>query len=157
MDEQNAQTDGVFGTVSPKEEEEEEEEAEEEEDQEQSYSTRERHLRRGVYTLYHTLYSICATLPVMLFFYTLPIIPQHQSMVCNSCLTPEHFSVPVSVCKPPCEKLIAKGSLSAGSSASLPAQTGGRENMLNAKILYPGKSEVKSRQLLARVLLCALH
>ncbi|GAA6066446.1 diacylglycerol kinase delta-like isoform X1, partial [Tachysurus ichikawai] len=41
------------------------------------------------------------------------------------------------VCKAPCEKLIAKGSLSVGSSASLPAQTGSRENMLNSKILYP--------------------
>uniref|UniRef100_A0A8C1WIV6 Diacylglycerol kinase n=1 Tax=Cyprinus carpio TaxID=7962 RepID=A0A8C1WIV6_CYPCA len=42
----------------------------------------------------------------------------------------------------PCEKLISKGSLSIGSSASLPAQTGSRENMpmLNTKILYPSKS-----------------
>uniref|UniRef100_A0A8C1WGW0 Diacylglycerol kinase n=1 Tax=Cyprinus carpio TaxID=7962 RepID=A0A8C1WGW0_CYPCA len=41
--------------------------------------------------------------------------------------------------KTPCEKLISKGSLSIGSSASLPAQTGSRENMpmLNTKILYP--------------------
>uniref|UniRef100_A0A4W4HD31 Diacylglycerol kinase n=1 Tax=Electrophorus electricus TaxID=8005 RepID=A0A4W4HD31_ELEEL len=42
-----------------------------------------------------------------------------------------------SVSKAPCEKLITKGSLSLGSSASLPAQTGSRENMLNTKILYP--------------------
>ncbi|CAB1347443.1 unnamed protein product, partial [Coregonus sp. 'balchen'] len=43
------------------------------------------------------------------------------------------------VSKTPCEKLISKGSLSMGSSASLPAQTGSRENMpmLNTKILYP--------------------
>ncbi|TSX85980.1 Autophagy-related protein 16-1 [Bagarius yarrelli] len=41
------------------------------------------------------------------------------------------------VCKAPCEKLIAKGGLSVGSFASLPAPTGGRENMLNDKILYP--------------------
>ncbi|CAB1348433.1 unnamed protein product, partial [Coregonus sp. 'balchen'] len=43
------------------------------------------------------------------------------------------------VSKTPCEKLISKGSLSLGSSASLPAQTGSRENMpmLNTKILYP--------------------
>uniref|UniRef100_H3AFX4 Diacylglycerol kinase n=1 Tax=Latimeria chalumnae TaxID=7897 RepID=H3AFX4_LATCH len=41
--------------------------------------------------------------------------------------------------KPPCERLISKGSLSLGSTASLPAQTGYRDNMpmLNAKILYP--------------------
>lgn len=51
MDEQNAQTNEVFGAVSPEEEEEvEEEEDEEEEDQEslRSYSTRARHLRRGI-------------------------------------------------------------------------------------------------------------
>uniref|UniRef100_A0A8B9H2U4 Diacylglycerol kinase n=1 Tax=Astyanax mexicanus TaxID=7994 RepID=A0A8B9H2U4_ASTMX len=41
------------------------------------------------------------------------------------------------VSKGPCEKLISKGSLSRGSSASLPAQTGSRENMLSAKIFYP--------------------
>ncbi|XP_010901660.1 diacylglycerol kinase delta isoform X1 [Esox lucius] len=43
------------------------------------------------------------------------------------------------VSKTPCEKLISKGSLFVGSSASLPAQTGSRENMpmLNTKILYP--------------------
>uniref|UniRef100_A0A7N8Y3M1 Diacylglycerol kinase n=1 Tax=Mastacembelus armatus TaxID=205130 RepID=A0A7N8Y3M1_9TELE len=42
--------------------------------------------------------------------------------------------------KTPCEKLIRKGSLSLGSSASLPVQPGSRENMpmLNTKILYPG-------------------
>uniref|UniRef100_A0A674A0F6 Diacylglycerol kinase n=1 Tax=Salmo trutta TaxID=8032 RepID=A0A674A0F6_SALTR len=45
------------------------------------------------------------------------------------------------VSKTPCEKLINKGSLSLGSSASLPAQTGSRESMpmLNTKILYPSK------------------
>uniref|UniRef100_W5MSB3 Diacylglycerol kinase n=1 Tax=Lepisosteus oculatus TaxID=7918 RepID=W5MSB3_LEPOC len=43
------------------------------------------------------------------------------------------------VSKSPCEKLISKGSLSLGSSASLPAQTGNRDNMpmLNTKILFP--------------------
>ncbi|XP_022525936.2 diacylglycerol kinase delta isoform X1 [Astyanax mexicanus] len=41
------------------------------------------------------------------------------------------------VSKGPCEKLISKGSLSRGSSVSLPAQTGSRENMLSAKIFYP--------------------
>nr|XP_033815667.1 diacylglycerol kinase delta isoform X2 [Geotrypetes seraphini] len=43
------------------------------------------------------------------------------------------------VSKSPCEKLITKGSLSLGSSASLPSQTGNRDilPMLNTKILYP--------------------
>ncbi|MEQ2175591.1 hypothetical protein GOODEAATRI_019424, partial [Goodea atripinnis] len=43
------------------------------------------------------------------------------------------------VSKTPCEKLIHKGSLSLGSSASLPIHTGSRDNMpmLNTKILYP--------------------
>ncbi|XP_078010757.1 diacylglycerol kinase delta isoform X4 [Phascolarctos cinereus] len=43
------------------------------------------------------------------------------------------------VSKSPCEKLINKGSLSLGSSASLPPQTGNRDSlpMLNTKILYP--------------------
>ncbi|XP_036393071.1 diacylglycerol kinase delta-like isoform X2 [Megalops cyprinoides] len=43
------------------------------------------------------------------------------------------------VSKSPCEKLIRKGSLALGSSASLPVQTGSRDNMpmLNTKILYP--------------------
>uniref|UniRef100_A0A8D0A477 Diacylglycerol kinase n=1 Tax=Sander lucioperca TaxID=283035 RepID=A0A8D0A477_SANLU len=46
------------------------------------------------------------------------------------------------VSKTPCEKLISKGGLSLGSSASLPLQTGSRENMpmLNTKILYPGNN-----------------
>ncbi|XP_048169746.1 diacylglycerol kinase delta isoform X2 [Corvus hawaiiensis] len=41
--------------------------------------------------------------------------------------------------KSPCERLVNKGSLSLGSSASLPPQTGNRDNlpMLNTKILYP--------------------
>ncbi|KAG7252421.1 hypothetical protein CRUP_005489 [Coryphaenoides rupestris] len=42
-----------------------------------------------------------------------------------------------SVSKTPCEKLITKGGLCLGSSASLPAQTGSREHMLNTKILFP--------------------
>ncbi|XP_030659474.1 diacylglycerol kinase delta isoform X3 [Nomascus leucogenys] len=43
------------------------------------------------------------------------------------------------VSKSPCEKLISKGSLSLGSSASLPPQTGSRDGLpaLNTKILYP--------------------
>lgn len=47
----------------------------------------------------------------------------------------------LSVSKTPCEKLIHKGSLLPGSSASLPVHTGNRDNMpmLNTKILYPGK------------------
>ncbi|XP_014894564.1 diacylglycerol kinase delta isoform X1 [Poecilia latipinna] len=42
--------------------------------------------------------------------------------------------------KTPCEKLIHKGGLLPGSSASLPVHTGSRDNMpmLNTKILYPG-------------------
>ncbi|XP_056675961.1 diacylglycerol kinase delta isoform X2 [Monodelphis domestica] len=46
-----------------------------------------------------------------------------------------HRKVP----KSPCEKLINKGGLSLGSSASLPPQTGNRDSlpMLNTKILYP--------------------
>uniref|UniRef100_A0A8D0CL77 diacylglycerol kinase (ATP) n=1 Tax=Scleropages formosus TaxID=113540 RepID=A0A8D0CL77_SCLFO len=48
--------------------------------------------------------------------------------------------------KSPCEKLISKGNLSLGSSASLPVQTGSRDNMpmLNAKILYPSKASFDS-------------
>ncbi|KAF7254384.1 Diacylglycerol kinase delta [Varanus komodoensis] len=43
------------------------------------------------------------------------------------------------VIKSPCERLISKGNLSVGSSASLPPQTGNRDSlpMLNAKIIYP--------------------
>ncbi|KAL8187561.1 UNVERIFIED_CONTAM: hypothetical protein K2H54_051095 [Gekko kuhli] len=43
------------------------------------------------------------------------------------------------VIKSPCERLISKGGLSVGSSASLPPQAGTRDNlpMLNAKILFP--------------------
>lgn len=45
------------------------------------------------------------------------------------------------VSKTPCEKLISKGSLSLGSSASLLGQTGSKDNtpVLSTKILYPGK------------------
>lgn len=65
MDEQNAQTNEVFAAVSPEEEEEEE-------DQEslRSYSTRARHLRRGVYALDHTLCSIHAIFLTTAFFFT---------------------------------------------------------------------------------------
>ncbi|KAI5930508.1 Diacylglycerol kinase delta [Manis javanica] len=43
------------------------------------------------------------------------------------------------VAKSPCEKLISKGSLSLGGSASLPAQSGNRDGLpaLNTKILFP--------------------
>ncbi|KAF4104478.1 diacylglycerol kinase delta-like isoform X1 [Onychostoma macrolepis] len=65
------------------------------------------------------------------------------------------------VSKTPCEKLISKGSLSIGSSASLPAQTGSRENMpmLNTKILYPslraGVSGSFSGSVITRLLVSA--
>lgn len=49
-----------------------------------------------------------------------------------SCLT---------VSKSPCEKLISKGSLSPGGSASLPPQSGSRDGLpaLNTKILFPSE------------------
>lgn len=45
------------------------------------------------------------------------------------------------VAKSPCEKLISKGSLSLGGSASLPAQSGNRDGLpaLNTKILFPSE------------------
>lgn len=57
--------------------------------------------------------------------------------------------------KTPCEKLISKGSLSLGSSASLPVQTGSRDNMpmLNTKILYPGS--LSSSSVISRLLVNA--
>uniref|UniRef100_A0A3Q1ERI3 Diacylglycerol kinase n=1 Tax=Acanthochromis polyacanthus TaxID=80966 RepID=A0A3Q1ERI3_9TELE len=60
-----------------------------------------------------------------------------------------------SVSKTPCEKLISKGSLSLGSSASLPVQTGSRDNMpmLNTKILYPGS--LSSSSVISRLLVNA--
>ncbi|XP_068601453.1 diacylglycerol kinase delta [Brachionichthys hirsutus] len=50
------------------------------------------------------------------------------------------------ISKTPCEKLISKGSLLLGSSASLPVQTGSRDNMsmLHTKILYPGLGGISS-------------
>ncbi|XP_035009962.2 diacylglycerol kinase delta isoform X1 [Hippoglossus stenolepis] len=56
------------------------------------------------------------------------------------------------VSKTHCEKLISKGSLSLGSSASLPVQTGSRENMptINTKILYPGS--LSSSSVISRLL-----
>lgn len=65
------------------------------------------------------------------------------------------------VSKTPCEKLISKGSLSLGSSASLPVQTGSRENMpmLNTKILYPGlrgiSASLSSSSVISRLLVNA--
>ncbi|KAI3353996.1 hypothetical protein L3Q82_018552 [Scortum barcoo] len=65
------------------------------------------------------------------------------------------------VSKTPCEKLISKGSLSLGSSASLPVQTGSRENMpmLNAKILYPSlrgiSGSLSSSSVISRLLVNA--
>ncbi|XP_074506108.1 diacylglycerol kinase delta isoform X2 [Sebastes fasciatus] len=61
------------------------------------------------------------------------------------------------VSRTPCEKLISKGSLSPGSSASLPVQTGSRENMpmLNTKILYPGLRGLSSSSVISRLLVNA--
>ncbi|XP_027132628.1 diacylglycerol kinase delta-like [Larimichthys crocea] len=65
------------------------------------------------------------------------------------------------VSKTPCEKLISKGSLSLGSSASLPVHTGSRENMpmLNTKILYPGfrgiSGSLSSSSVISRLLVNA--
>ncbi|XP_046891058.1 diacylglycerol kinase delta-like isoform X2 [Hypomesus transpacificus] len=65
-------------------------------------------------------------------------------------------------CKTPCEKLINKGALSLGSSASLPAQTGSRENMpmLNTKILFPSlragiSGSLESSSVISRLLVNA--
>uniref|UniRef100_A0A8D2FU54 Diacylglycerol kinase n=1 Tax=Theropithecus gelada TaxID=9565 RepID=A0A8D2FU54_THEGE len=64
--------------------------------------------------------------------------------VCPPLSHSESFGVPKGrsqrkVLKSPCEKLISKGSLSLGSSASLPPQPGSRDGLpaLNTKILYP--------------------
>ncbi|PNJ35067.1 DGKD isoform 1, partial [Pongo abelii] len=64
--------------------------------------------------------------------------------VCPPLSHSESFGVPKGrsqrkVSKSPCEKLISKGSLSLGSSASLPPQPGSRDGLLalNTKILYP--------------------
>ncbi|XP_058489018.1 diacylglycerol kinase delta-like isoform X3 [Solea solea] len=66
------------------------------------------------------------------------------------------------VSKTPCEKLISKGSLSLGSSASLPVHTGSRDNMpmLNTKILYPGlraslSNSLSSSSVISRLLVNA--
>uniref|UniRef100_A0A3Q4B4I1 Diacylglycerol kinase n=1 Tax=Mola mola TaxID=94237 RepID=A0A3Q4B4I1_MOLML len=65
------------------------------------------------------------------------------------------------VSKTPCEKLISKGSLSIGSTASLPVQTGSRDNMpmLNTKILYPGlrgiSGSLSSSSVISRLLVNA--
>ncbi|XP_044057493.1 diacylglycerol kinase delta-like isoform X2 [Siniperca chuatsi] len=65
------------------------------------------------------------------------------------------------VSKTPCEKLISKGNLSLGSSASLPVQAGSRENMpmLNTKILYPGlrgiSGSLSSSSVISRLLVNA--
>lgn len=59
--------------------------------------------------------------------------PAGSSAACLlSCLT---------VSKSPCEKLISKGSLSPGGSASLPPQSGSRDGLpaLNTKILFPSE------------------
>lgn len=61
-----------------------------------------------------------------------------ESQLClSTAMSVLSFTAP----KSPCERLINKGSLSLGSSASLPPQTGNRDNlpMLNTKILYPSK------------------
>ncbi|KAF1393470.1 hypothetical protein PFLUV_G00016260 [Perca fluviatilis] len=65
------------------------------------------------------------------------------------------------VTKTPCERLISKGGLSLGSSASLPLQTGSRENMpmLNTKILYPAlrgfSASLSSSSVISRLLVNA--
>ncbi|KAG7479625.1 diacylglycerol kinase delta isoform X1 [Solea senegalensis] len=66
------------------------------------------------------------------------------------------------VSKTPCEKLISKGSLSLGSSASLPVHAGSRDNMpmLNTKILYPGlraglSNSLSSSSVISRLLVNA--
>lgn len=53
----------------------------------------------------------------------------------------EGFLSCFTVSRSPCEKLMGKGGLSVGSSASLPPQTGSRDGLpaLNTKILYPSK------------------
>lgn len=68
VDEQNAQTEEVFGAASPQEEVEEEEEDQEDQESLRSYSTRSWHLRRGIrsYPLFHMCYTNSATA------YTLP-------------------------------------------------------------------------------------
>lgn len=59
----------------------------------------------------------------------------------TSCLSIAMFVLCFTASKSPCERQISKGSLSLGSSASLPPQTGNRDNlpMLNTKILYPSE------------------
>lgn len=59
----------------------------------------------------------------------------------TSCLSTAMFMLCFTASKSPCERQISKGSLSLGSSASLPPQTGNRDNlpMLNTKILYPSE------------------
>ncbi|KAM4628266.1 diacylglycerol kinase delta [Polymixia lowei] len=120
VDEQNAQTQEVFG-LGGGEVEEELEEEEEEDGEEDRVSLQ----------------------------------SSYSGSVCN---TRSRSARRVS--KTPCEKLISKGSLSLGSSASLPAQTGSRENMpmLNTKILYPslrGGISLSSSSVISRLLVNA--
>ncbi|XP_061733802.1 diacylglycerol kinase delta-like isoform X2 [Nerophis ophidion] len=63
------------------------------------------------------------------------------------------------VSKTPCERLMSKGSLSMGSSTSLPVHTGSRDNMpmLNTKILYPAlragvSASLSSNSVISRLL-----
>ncbi|XP_053775199.1 diacylglycerol kinase delta isoform X2 [Desmodus rotundus] len=66
--------------------------------------------------------------------------PKSDDRLCHSesCGVAKHRSLR-KVSKSPCEKLISKGSLSLGSSASLPTQSGNRDGLpaLNTKILFP--------------------
>ena len=135
VDEQNAQTQQqqVFSLSRAEEDEdlvEEEEEEELEEDKmslQSSHSNKQHNTRRGDNTDW--LQSLRIWLWLLSVWLNLSVF---------------------SVSKTHCEKLISKGSLSLGSSASLPVQTGSRENMptINTKILYPGESSCHGNNVL---------
>ncbi|XP_037534333.1 diacylglycerol kinase delta [Nematolebias whitei] len=78
---------------------------------------------------------------------------EDQVSLQSTCSSKQRSSRRVS--KTPCEKLICKGSLSLGSSASLPVQTGSRDimPMLNTKILFPGS--LTSSSVISRLLVNA--
>lgn len=66
--------------------------------------------------------------------------PAHSSDGCAQWFSDTRLSIFI-VSKSPCEKLISKGSLSLGGSASLPPQSGNRDGLpaLNTKILFPSE------------------
>uniref|UniRef100_A0A3Q3EY53 Diacylglycerol kinase n=1 Tax=Kryptolebias marmoratus TaxID=37003 RepID=A0A3Q3EY53_KRYMA len=80
-------------------------------------------------------------------------VEEDQMSLQSTCSSKQRSSRRVS--KTPCEKLISKGSLSLGSSASLPVHTGSRDimPMLNTKILYPGS--LSSSSVISRLLVNA--